>query len=340
MDRVIIIAEAGVNHNGDIQLAKKLIDVAVEAGVDCVKFQTFKADNLVSKKAKKAAYQQINLNEGNDSQYEMLKKLELNHEDHLQLISYCNERNIQFFSTAFDVEGVEYLNDLGFKLFKIPSGEVTNYPYLRAIAKCGKPVILSTGMCSEKEIKEAIDVLLKFGLKMSDISILHCNTEYPTPMQDVNLKAMIRIKDIFGTNVGYSDHTLGIEVPIAAVAMGAVIIEKHFTLDRSLPGPDHAASLEPNELKGMVNAIRNIELAMSGDGIKTPSQSEFKNISIARKSIHVRKNLPVGHVILEEDLIALRPGNGISPMEWEQVVGKKLRIAKKEFEILNVTDLL
>ena len=279
------------------------------------------------------------MKEESDSQYEMLKKLELSHDDHLQLISYCNDRNIQFFSTAFDVEGVEYLNTLGFKLFKIPSGEVTNYPYLRAIAKCGKPVILSTGMCSEKDIKEAIEVLLKFGLSMSDISILHCNTEYPTPMKDVNLKAMLHIKEVFGTNVGYSDHTLGIEVPIAAVALGAVIIEKHFTLDRSLPGPDHAASLEPNELKSMVKAIRNVELAMAGDGIKTPSQSEFKNISIARKSIHVRKDLPAGHVILEEDVIALRPGNGISPMEWEHVIGKKLCNAKKEFEVLNSNDL-
>ena len=339
MDRVLIIAEAGVNHNGDIQLAKKLIDVAVAAGVDYVKFQTFKADNLVSKNAKKASYQQVNMQGENDSQYEMLKKLELNHEDHLELISYCNNRNIQFFSTAFDVEGVEYLNSFGFKHFKIPSGEVTNYPYLRAIAKCGKPVILSTGMCSEKEIKDAIDVLLKFGLTIKDISILHCNTEYPTPMKDVNLNAMLRIRDAFGTRVGYSDHTLGIEVPIAAVALGAVIIEKHFTLDRSLPGPDHAASLEPHELKEMVKAIRNIELAMSGDGIKNPSESETKNIMIARKSIHVLKDLTKGHVISEQDLIALRPGSGISPMEWEYVIGKRLSSDKKEFDILNFSDL-
>ena len=232
-----------------------------------------------------------------------------------------------------------YLNSFGFKHFKIPSGEVTNYPYLRAIAKCGKPVILSTGMCSEKEIKDAIDVLLKFGLTIKDISILHCNTEYPTPMKDVNLNAMLRIRDAFGTRVGYSDHTLGIEVPIAAVALGAVIIEKHFTLDRSLPGPDHAASLEPHELKEMVKAIRNIELAMSGDGIKNPSESETKNIMIARKSIHVLKDLTKGHVISEQDLIALRPGSGISPMEWEYVIGKRLSSDKKEFDILNFSDL-
>lgn len=340
MSQVIIIAEAGVNHNGDIQLAKKLIDVAVDAGVDYVKFQTFNADNLVTKNAKKAEYQHKNMQEEDDSQYAMLKKLELSHADHLELISYCNEKKIQFFSTAFDVEGVEYLNSLGFKLFKIPSGEITNYPYLRAIAKCGKPVILSTGMCTEKEINDALDVLLKYGLYMNDISILHCNTEYPTPMKDVNLKAMLRIKETFGTTVGYSDHTLGIEVPIAAVALGAAIIEKHFTLDRSLPGPDHAASLEPNELKNMVEAIRNIELALSGDGRKIPSDSEYKNIAIARKSIHVRKDLQQGHVITEEDLIALRPGGGISPMEWENVIGKKLSKDKKECDILIFSDLI
>ncbi len=339
MNKVIIIAEAGVNHNGDIQVAKKLIDVAVDAGVDYVKFQTFKADNLVSKSAKKAKYQSININDGDDSQYTMLKKLELSHENHLELMSYCLERDIEFFSTAFDVEGVNYLNDLGLSFFKIPSGEITNYPYLKAIALCGKPVVMSTGMCSEIEIKQALDVLMKFGLKKDFISILHCNTEYPTPMQDVNLKAMLAIGKTFGVQIGYSDHTLGIEVPIAAVALGAKIIEKHFTLDRTLPGPDHVASLEPNELKEMVKAIRNTELALSGDGEKMPSESEMKNIAIARKSIHLSKDLLKGHIITDADIISLRPGDGISPMEWENIVGKILKENKKEFDKLLFSDL-
>lgn len=339
MSKVIIIAEAGVNHNGDIQVAKKLIDVAVDAGVDYVKFQTFKADNLVSKSAKKAEYQSVNINDGDDSQYAMLKNLELSHEDHLELMSYCAEKNINFFSTAFDVEGVHYLNDLGLNFFKIPSGEITNYPYLKAVALCNKPVIMSTGMCLESEIKDALDVLLKFGLKKENISILHCNTEYPTPMKDVNLKAMLSIQKTFGVPIGYSDHTLGIEVPIAAVAMGAKIIEKHFTLDRNLPGPDHLASLEPEELKEMVKAIRNIEAAISGDGEKVPSASETKNIAIARKSIYIKKNLDRGHIITDEDLISLRPGDGISPMEWENIVGKTLITDKIEFDKLLLSDI-
>jgi N-acetylneuraminate synthase/N,N'-diacetyllegionaminate synthase len=339
MDKIIIIAEAGVNHNGDIERAKLLIDVAVDAGVDYIKFQSFKADNLVSKSAKKAEYQRININDGDDSQYAMLKNLELSHENHLELMSYCAERNIKFFSTAFDVEGVRYLNDLGLTFFKIPSGEITNYPYLKAVALCNKPVIMSTGMCLEAEIKDALDVLLKFGLKKENISILHCNTEYPTPMKDVNLKAMLSIQKTFGVPVGYSDHTLGIEVPIAAVAMGAKIIEKHFTLDRNLPGPDHLASLEPEELKEMVNAIRNIEAAISGDGKKVPSQSETKNIAIARKSIYIKKNLVKGHVLTDEDLISLRPGDGISPMQWEHIVGRTLVTDKIEFDKLLLSDI-
>jgi N,N'-diacetyllegionaminate synthase len=340
MNKVIIIAEAGVNHNGDIQVAKKLIDVAVDAGVDYVKFQTFKADSLVSKSAKKAEYQSVNINDGDDSQYAMLKNLELSHENHLELMTYCSEKNINFFSTAFDVEGVKYLNDLGFSFFKIPSGEITNYPYLKAVALCGKPVVMSTGMCSEMEIKQALDVLVKFGLKKDSISILHCNTEYPTPMRDVNLKAMLAIQKTFGVQIGYSDHTLGIEVPIAAVALGATIIEKHFTLDRALPGPDHVASLEPTELKEMVTAIRNIELAMSGDGQKKPSESETKNIAIARKSIHINKNLSKGHTITDNDIISLRPGDGISPMEWENIIGKKLNADKNEFDKLLLSDFV
>lgn len=339
MSKVIIIAEAGVNHNGDINIAKKLIDAAVDAGVDYVKFQTFKADRLVSKLAKKAEYQSVNINDGDDSQYSMLKSLELSHENHLELMSYCLEKNIKFFSTAFDVEGVSYLNELGFTFFKIPSGEITNYPYLKAVALCGKPVILSTGMCSEIEIKEALDVLIKFGLKKEKISILHCNTEYPTPMKDVNLKAMLTIGKNFGVPIGYSDHTLGIEVPIAAVAMGAKIIEKHFTLDKTLPGPDHVASLEPHELKEMVKGIRNIELAISGDGEKIASKSEAKNIAIARKSIFVNKDLKKEHIITDDDIITLRPGDGISPMEWENVVGKKLVTDKNKFDKLSFLDI-
>ena len=339
MEKVIIIAEAGVNHNGDIQLAKKLIDAAVDAGVDYVKFQTFKADKLVSRDAKRASYQNKNINDGDDSQYNMLKKLELSHENHLELISYCLERDIEFFSTAFDVEGVNYLNDLGLSFFKIPSGEITNYPYLKAVALCGKPVVMSTGMSSEIEIRLALDILIKFGLKKENISILHCNTEYPTPMKDVNLMAMLAIQRNFEVRVGYSDHTLGIEVPIAAVALGAKIIEKHFTLDRTLPGPDHVASLEPNELKEMVKAIRNIELAMSGNGKKKPSESETKNITIARKSIHLSKDLLKGHIITDTDIISLRPGDGISPMEWENIVGKILKENKKEFDKLLFSDL-
>lgn len=339
MKKVIIIAEAGVNHNGDIRMAKKLIDVAVEAGVDYVKFQTFKADSLVSKSAKKATYQSVNINDGDDSQYAMLKNLELSHEDHLELMAYCSERDINFFSTAFDVEGVKYLDDLGLSFFKIPSGEITNYPYLKAVALCKKPVIMSTGMCSEKDVENALEVLVKFGLSKEMISILHCNTEYPTPMKDVNLKAMLSIKEKFQTQVGYSDHTLGIEVPVAAVALGAQIIEKHFTLDKTLPGPDHVASLEPHELKEMVVAIRNIEFAISGDGEKVPSESETKNISIARKSIHINKNLSKGHILTDGDLIPLRPGDGISPMDWEKVIGKKLIVDKIEFDKLSFSDI-
>jgi len=340
MNKTIIIAEAGVNHNGDIETAKRLIDVAADAGVDYVKFQTFKADKLVSKVAKKASYQQSNTNDGDDSQYNMLKKLELSHQDHLDLIAYCEQKNIKFFSTAFDVEGVIYLNDLGLEMFKIPSGEITNYPYLKSIASLGKPVIMSTGMCNQYEVKRALDVLIQFGILKQNISILHCNTEYPTPMKDVNLKAMLSIRDKFDIKIGYSDHTLGVEIPIAAVALGAKIIEKHFTLDRTLLGPDHVASLEPKELKAMVNAIRNIEIAMSGDGIKTPSESEIKNISIARKSIHLNKNLSKGDDISEEDIIALRPGDGISPMEWNTIIGKKIKVGKNKFDKLFYSDFI
>lgn len=340
MGKVIVIAEAGVNHNGDILIAKLLIDTAVEAGVDYVKFQTFKAETLVSKSAKKADYQSVNLNDGDDSQYNMLKKLELTHEHHMELMKYCNERNIKFLSTAFDVEGVHYLNRLELDLFKIPSGEITNYPYLCAIAQCGKPVIMSTGMCTNQEINDALEVLIQNGVAKENITILHCNTEYPTPMKDVNLLAMLTIGKDFGVKTGYSDHTLGIEVPIAAVALGAIIIEKHFTLDSTMQGPDHIASLEPQALKEMVKAIRNIELAISGDGLKKPSESEFKNTAIARKSIHIKNNLPQGHILTDADLIVLRPGDGISPMKWNVVIGKELLTPKNEFDKLVFSDIV
>tara|TARA_R110001592_G_scaffold108762_3_gene303887 strand:+ start:3334 stop:4359 length:1026 start_codon:yes stop_codon:yes gene_type:complete len=339
MNSVLIIAEAGVNHNGDMQLAKRLIDVAVEAGVDMVKFQTFKADKLVSKAAKKAEYQTKNTGDPDDSQYNMLKKLELSHENHVELIAYCKERDIQFFSTAFDSEGLEYLNGLDFKKFKVPSGEITNYPYLKKLAEIGKPVILSTGMANMQEIEAAIKVLISENLTKKDITVLHCNTEYPTPMEDVNLLAMNHIKNQIGVEVGYSDHTLGIEVPIAAVALGAKVIEKHFTLDRNLPGPDHKASLEPLELKAMVKAIRNIEKAISGPGKKEPSNSELKNKVVARKSIHVQRSFLQGEIIEESDLITLRPGNGISPMEWHDVIGARVINSLVAFQMLNPDDI-
>jgi len=327
---VIIIAEAGVNHNGDIQRAKDLIDVAHDAGVDYVKFQSFKASKLVSPTAKKADY----------FQFTMLKKLELTEEDHDELINYCESKRIQFFSTAFDAEGVDYLDELGLKLIKIPSGEITNYPYLRSVAQKGKPIILSTGMASLTEIETALKVLIKFGAEKNNITVLHCNTEYPTPMEDVNLKAMLSIKEKLGVEIGYSDHTLGIEVPVAAVALGATVIEKHFTLDRNLPGPDHRASLEPQELKDMVKSIRNIENAISGNGIKEPSKSELKNITIARKSIHVKRDLKKGEVLSENDLISLRPGDGISSMKWNEIIGKKVSKDLEGFHKLTWDDLL
>ncbi len=338
-NRVIIIAEAGVNHNGDINTAKKLIEIAAEAGVDYVKFQSFVASKLVSPSAKKAEYQSKNIDDGDDSQFQMLKKLELSHADHLTLIDHCFKNKIKFLSTAFDVDGVHYLDELGLDLFKIPSGELTNFPYLKTAAQKGKPIILSSGMATMKDIEDALQVLIQYGAKKEDISILHCNTEYPTPMEDVNLKAMQTIGETFGVNIGYSDHTLGIEVPTAAVALGATIIEKHFTMDKQMPGPDHKASLEPDELIAMVKAIRNIEKAISGTGLKNPSQSELKNINIARKSIHLVKNLQAGSVIKEEDLIALRPGDGISPMEWNNIIGKTLSFDKKQLDKLIWDDL-
>ena len=338
MNKVIIIAEAGVNHNGSLEKAKMLIDAASEAGVDFVKFQSFKADKLVSPDAQKADYQKKNIGNNDDNQFQMLRELELSEKDHEELLGYCNQKNVAFFSTAFDVDGLSYLDSLGLNLFKVPSGEITNYPYLRKLAEFGKPVILSTGMSNLQDIERALKVLEQ-GIDRSMITILHCNTEYPTPMEDVNLMAMTTIESHFNTSVGYSDHTMGIEVPIAAVALGARVIEKHFTLNRELPGPDHKASLEPDELIEMVRTIRNIEQAISGSGIKEPSTSEKRNISIARKSIHSKKDLKKGSILKEEDLIPLRPGDGISPMEWENIIGKELLVDYSAFQKIQSSDL-
>lgn len=325
---VLIIAEAGVNHNGSMQIAKQLVDAAVDAGVDIIKFQTFNAEKLVSKAAKQAEYQKKNIGDGNDSQYEMLKKLELSEENHEELIAYCQEKGIRFWSTAFDFESMDYLHSLQLGLWKIPSGEITNYPFIRKIASYGEDVIMSTGMCDEQDIQNAIDVLIKYGVRKEQITLLHCNTQYPTPYCDVNLTAMNSIKDTFGMKVGYSDHTQGIEVPVAAVALGATIIEKHFTIDRNLPGPDHKASLEPTELKAMVSSIRHIEQAL-GDGIKKVSDSERANISVARKSIVAACSIKKGELLTEDNLTVKRPGTGLSPMLWEQVLGTR---AVKDYE--------
>lgn len=325
----LIIAEAGVNHNGSLDIAKQLIDKAVEADVDIIKFQTFKAEKLVSKSAKQADYQKKNIGStADDNQLNMLKKLELSHEDHEALIQYCKQKGIRFFSTAFDMESIDYLHSLNLGLWKIPSGEITNYPYIKKIAQYHEPVILSTGMCEMEDISAAMNVLLESGVQRDQITILHCNTEYPTPFEDVNLLAMQQIKEDFQVKVGYSDHTKGIEVPIAAVALGACVIEKHFTLDRNMEGPDHQASLEPDELKAMVAAIRNIEKAL-GSGKKIVSESERKNIAIARKSIVAACPIKKGEVFTEENLTVKRPGIGISPMRWKEVIGTK---AIKDFE--------
>lgn len=336
--QTLIIAEAGVNHNGDLDVAKSLIDAAAAAGVDLVKFQTFKADDLVSKVAKKAAYQKKNTGSEDDSQYQMLKQLELSHEDHIELIQYCHEKGIEFFSSAFDVKGLEYLNSLGFTRFKVPSGELTNYPYLKKLADIGKPVILSTGMANLKEIREALAVL-KTGIKLEDITVLHCNTAYPTPMFDVNLRAMRTIQRECDVAIGFSDHTLGIEVPIAAVALGAKVIEKHFTLDKYMGGPDHLASLEPAELKAMVDAIRNVEQALSGNGKKEPTPSELKNMEVARKSIIAIGNIKQGDEFTNVNIAVKRPGNGINPMKWPVIINKKSKKNYKSDQLIDSNEL-
>lgn len=314
---VYIIAEAGVNHNGSYELACRLVDAAKNAGADCIKFQTFVSKNLVSRKAQKADYQKITTG-AEDTQLDMIKKLELPFSDFKKLKNYCDRVGISFLSTPFDQESIDFLNMIDMPFWKIPSGEVTNLPYLKAIAKTGKPVLMSTGMCELPEIQAAVDALQAYGTPV--IKLLHCNTEYPTPFVDVNLRAMQTMRNYFGVEVGYSDHTRGIEVPIAAVALGATIIEKHLTLGRSMEGPDHKASLEPTELADMVKAIRNIEKAM-GNGIKSPSPSEIKNVEVARKSIVASRNIKKGDILSEENLTAKRPGNGISPMKWFDVTG-------------------
>ena len=321
---VYIIAEAGVNHNGDINLAYQLVDAAKAAGVDCIKFQTFKSENLVSHTAQKAEYQKAAT--GDSSQQDMLKQLELSFGEFVSLKEYCDRKGICFLSTPFDFESIEFLNSIEMPFWKIPSGEVTNYPYLVALAKTGKPVVMSTGMCEMQEIGDAIAVLRENGT--SDIKLLHCNTEYPTPYEDVNLRAMKTLRDAFGVEVGYSDHTKGIEVPIAAVAMGASVIEKHFTLDRNMEGPDHKASLEPQELKQMVDSIRHIEAAL-GSGDKRPSPSEKKNMAVARKSIVAAARIKAGDILTEENITVKRPGNGICPMRWKEVLGTR---AVRDFE--------
>lgn len=320
MSKTIIIAEAGVNHNGNMDIAKKLIDAAADAGVDYVKFQTFKTENLVSHNAPTAEYQKSATNES--SQFAMLKRLELSEEQHLKLIDYCNEKGIKFLSTAFDLDSIDLLEKFNLDFWKIPSGEITNYPYLAKIARIGKPIVMSTGMCNNQDIENAINALCENGACKQDITLLHCNTQYPTPFDDVNLLAMHSMKSDFNVNTGYSDHTQGIEIPIAAVALGATIIEKHFTLDKNMEGPDHKASLEPNELKAMVSAIRNIEKAL-GNYEKCASASETPNKAVARKSIVAKRLITKGELLSEDNITVKRPGNGISPMRWKEVIGSK-----------------
>ena len=319
---VLIIAEAGVNHNGDMGIARDLILKAHESGADIIKFQSFKTERLVSKSAQLAEYQKSNSTFR--SQFELLKSLELSQQNHIELQKYAEEIGIEFLSSAFDVEGLEELSLFKVRRIKIPSGEITNYPYLHSAGRQNLPVIMSTGMSTSKEVANAVDALKDAGLSLDALTLLHCNTEYPTPMSDVNLKAMMHMGEEHGVDFGYSDHTEGIEVPIAAAALGAKIIEKHFTLDKTMVGPDHAASLEPEELSQMVSAIRNVEVAISGSGEKIPSDSEMKNRLVVRKSLYLQNSMKAGSYISEKDLIALRPGDGICAMQWHEVIGKRI----------------
>ncbi len=336
--KTIIIAEAGVNHNGNIKIAKKLVDVAAESGADIVKFQSFSADRLATKLAGKAKYQKKK-NNPKETQYEMLKKLELNFTNHKKLIFYCKKKKIEFLSSPFDIESIKMLKLLKIKRFKIPSGEITNLPYLYEVGKNKKPIILSTGMATLEEVRKAISVIVKAGTPKNFITVLQCNTAYPSPPHDVNLNAMLTIKNKLNVQVGLSDHTLGIEVPLAAVALGAKVIEKHFTLNKKLQGPDHRASLEPKELKNMVDGIRNIELAM-GNGIKKPTQSEIENIPVVRKSIVASKKIKRNEIFSRKNLTTKRPGNGLSPMLFDQLIGKKSERNFKEDEKIRVKKIL
>jgi len=328
MNNVFVIAEAGVNHNGNIDIARKLIDAAVAAGADAVKFQTFKAEKLVSKYAQKAEYQKQTT--GNtESQLEMIKRFELSYNDHLSLVDYCSKRGIKFLSTAFDDDSIDFLKTIKMAYWKIPSGEITNLPYLRRVGSIASKVLLSTGMASLGEVEAAIEVLSKSGMQRDNITVLHCTTEYPAPFDEVNLKAMVTMGKAFSLAYGYSDHTEGIAIPIAAVALGASVVEKHFTLDKTMEGPDHKASLEPRELSEMVTAIRMVERAL-GDGVKRVTPSESKNRAVARKSIVAARKIAKGAVITEADITTKRPGNGISPMEWDNVVGS---VATRDYDI-------
>ncbi|MCR4817545.1 MAG: N-acetylneuraminate synthase [Fretibacterium sp.] len=328
---ICIIAEAGVNHNGDVNTARRLVDVARAAGANCVKFQTFRAKNLASCGAGRAAYQKVTVGEG--SQQDMLRRLELSYKEFAELKEYCVQAGIQFLSTPFDLESIDFLISMDMPFWKIPSGEITNLPYLLRIARTGKPVVLSTGMSTLEEVSAAMEVLKKDG--SGPVTLLHCNTEYPTPMKDVNLRAMLTLRDTFHCEVGYSDHTLGIDIPIAAAALGAIIIEKHFTLDRNMEGPDHKASLEPEGLTAMVRGIRNVELAL-GTGVKEPSESEEKNIAIARKSIVALRNIRKGEVFTGENITVKRPGNGVSPMRWFEVLGTQAVRDFQEDELISL----
>jgi N,N'-diacetyllegionaminate synthase len=335
-EHIFIVAEAGVNHNGNLKLAHEMIDAAVISGADAVKFQTFKADELVSDSAPKANYQEKGT-DSKETQYEMLKRLELKREDFKELRDHAIASGIEFMSTPFDRSSIKMLNELGLRIFKIPSGEITNLPYLRDIGKLKKMVFLSTGMSSLEEVKDAVDILLGEGTLRSQLTLLHATTEYPAPFAEVNLNAMITLWETFGMEVGYSDHTEGIEIPVAAAAMGASVIEKHFTIDKGLEGPDHKASIDPVELKKMITSIRNVEKAI-GNGIKAPAISELKNIPVVRKSIFYLKNLPAGHIIEEEDLIMKRPGTGISPMIVDQLKGRQLKYGVFENTMVRMED--
>jgi N,N'-diacetyllegionaminate synthase len=332
--KTLIIAEAGVNHNGDLELAKQLVASAAAAGADLVKFQSFIAGKIISADAPKAEYQK-NATGNTESQYDMVRKLELSRHEHEVLIDECRRHNIGFFSTAFDVDSFDMLVELGLNLVKIPSGELTNLPFLRYMTRLHLPVILSTGMASLGDIESALHVIEQSGTPMDRVTVLHCTTEYPAPMDEVNLRAMVNMKHAFGVNIGYSDHTQGIEISLAAVALGATVIEKHFTLDRNMPGPDHQASLEPHELKALVDGVRNIERAL-GNGVKRASPSELKNRAIARKSLVAARAIGAGEMFSTDNLTTKRPGTGISPMRWDEVIGQRARRDFQQDELIEL----